>query len=135
MFLLKYFLTNSQEGFCYYRTPAPLLTHPFPSVTMIGGEPVHLTAPRKVLGGEALPLPAVRSGVHTGHQAAAPPQIPPGRQAPPLPHPSPPRVCPGDTSSGGPGKPCSAASWGQRCGKGLTAQPTAPERKLCLKWF
>lgn len=57
MFLLKYFLTNSQEGFCYYRTPAPLLTHPFPSVTMIGGEPVHLTAPRKVLGGEALPVP------------------------------------------------------------------------------
>ena len=57
MFLLKYFLTSSQEGFCYYRTPAPLLTHPFPSVTTIGGEAVvHLTAPRKVLGGEALPV-------------------------------------------------------------------------------
>ena len=28
-----------------------------------------------------------------------------------------------------------AASWGQRGGKGLTAQPMAPERKLRLKWF
>ena len=61
MFLLKYFLTSSQEGFCYYRTPEPLLTHPFPSVTTIGGEAVvHLTAPRKVLGGEALPVQGLR---------------------------------------------------------------------------
>lgn len=60
---------------------------------------------------------------------------PPTRQAPQPPHASQPHVCQGDTSSGGPGKPCSAASWGQRGGKGLTAQPMAPERKLRLKWF